>query len=113
MVLPFPCCGKRWINKGNSNTGERTALLALFRVSFPELRIETLYADREFIGNKWLPYLRKAGLPTASAARKGEGGAKRTLQRDFWNLKTGEDKTLEPVMIYGQQHYLEATRLNC
>ena len=48
--------------KGNSNTGERMVLLELFRETFPEVHIETLYADREFIGNKWLAYLRQAGI---------------------------------------------------
>ena len=28
----------------------------LFRETFPEAHIETLYADREFIGNEWLAY---------------------------------------------------------
>ena len=37
--------------KGNSNTGERMVLLELFRETFPEVHIETRYADREFIGN--------------------------------------------------------------
>ena len=48
--------------KGNSNTGERMVLLELFRETFPEVHIETLYADREFIGNEWLAYLRQAGI---------------------------------------------------
>ena len=30
--------------KGNSNTGERMVLLELFRETFPEVHIETLYA---------------------------------------------------------------------
>ena len=37
-------------------------LLELFRETFPEVHIETLYADREFIGNEWLAYLRQAGI---------------------------------------------------
>ena len=57
--------------KGNSNTGKRMVLPELFRETFPEVHIETLYADREFIGNEWLAYLRQAGISyTASAARK-------------------------------------------
>ena len=38
--------------KGNSNTDERMVLLELFRETFPEVHIETLYADRESIGNE-------------------------------------------------------------
>ena len=37
-------------------------LLELFRKTFPEVHIETRYADREFIGNEWLAYLRQAGI---------------------------------------------------
>ena len=37
-------------------------LLELFRETFPEVHIEILYVDREFIGNKWLAYLRQAGI---------------------------------------------------
>ena len=48
--------------KGNSNTGERMGLLELFRETFPEVHIETLYTDREFIGDEWLAYLRQAGI---------------------------------------------------
>ena len=48
--------------KGNSNTGERMVLLELFRETFPEVHIEILYVDREFTGNKWLAYLRQAGI---------------------------------------------------
>ena len=37
---------------------KRMVLLELFRETFPEAHIETRYADREFIGNEWLAYLR-------------------------------------------------------
>ena len=33
------------------------------------------------------------------------------MQRDFWNLEAGEGKIPGPVMIHGQQYYLEAIRL--
>ena len=41
---------------------KRMVLLELFREIFPEVHIETLYADWEFIGDKWLAYLRQAGI---------------------------------------------------
>ena len=41
----------------------------------------------------------------------GKGGSRQALQSHFRALKTGEGKTLGPVMMYGQQYYLEATRL--
>ena len=103
--------------KGNSNTGERMGLLELFRETFPEVHIETLYADREFIGNEWLAYLRQAGISYGIRCKEnaqiaGKGGTRRALKSHFRALKTGEGKRLGPVMMYGQQHYLEATRLS-
>ena len=102
--------------KGNSNTGERTVLPELFRETFPEVHIETLYADREFIGNEWLAYLRQAGISYCIRCKEnaqiaGKGGTRQPLNGHFRALKTGEGKRLGPVMMYGQQHYLEATCL--
>jgi len=37
-------------------------LLELSRETFSEVHIETRYADREFIDNEWLAYLRQAGI---------------------------------------------------
>ena len=92
-------------------------LLELFRETFPEVHIETLYADREFIGNEWLAYLRQAGISYCIRCKEnaqiaGKGGTRRALKSHFRALKTGEGKRLGPVMMYGQQHYPEATRLS-
>ena len=91
-------------------------MLELFRETFPEVHIETLYADREFIGNEWLAYLRQAGISDGIRCKEnaqiaGKGGTRRVLKSHFRALKTGEGKRLGPVMMYGQQHYFEATRL--
>ena len=101
--------------KGNSNTGERMGLLELFRETFPEVHIETLYADREFIGNEWLAYLRQAGISYCIRCKEnaqiaGKGGTRQVLNGHLQALKTGEGR-LGPVMLYRQQHYLEAPRL--
>ena len=56
-------------------------------------------------------HIRAKRVSYCTRRKEGERWEKRALQRCFWNLKTGEGKTLEPVMIYGQQHYLEAIRL--
>jgi transposase DDE domain len=102
-------------NKGNANTGERIVLLELFRETFPEVHIETRYADREFIDNEWLAYLRQAGISYCIRCKEnaqiaGKGGTRRALDGHFRALKTGEGR-LGPVMLYRQQHYLEAPRL--
>mgnify|MGYP000846440194 CR=1 FL=1 len=114
--VAIPILWKTADKKGNSNTGERTALPDLFRGTFPDLHIETLYADREFIGNEWPAYLRQAGISCCIRCKEnaqiaGKNGARQALKKHFWDLKTGEGKIPGPVMLYGQQHYLEATRL--
>lgn len=91
-------------------------LLELSRETFSEVHIETLYADREFIGNEWLAYLRQAGISYCIRCKEnaqiaGKGGTRQVLNGHFRALKTGEGR-LGPVMLYGQQHYLEATRLS-
>ncbi|MFC0034989.1 transposase [Cardiobacterium valvarum] len=85
--------------------------MELFRETFPEVHIETLY-----IGNGWLAYLRQAGISYCTRCKvnaqiAGKGGTRQALNCHFRALKTGEGKRLGPVMMYGQQHYLEATRL--
>ena len=91
-------------------------MLELSRETFSEVHIETRYADREFIGNEWLAYLRQAGISYGIRCKEnaqiaGKGGTRRALKSHFRALKTGEGKRLGPVMLYGQQHSLEATRL--
>ena len=82
-------------------------LLELFRETFPEVHIETLYADREFIGNEWLAYLRQAGISYCIRCKEnaqiaGKGGTRQALDGHLQALKTGEGKRLGPVMLYGQ-----------
>ncbi|WP_314063079.1 transposase [Cardiobacterium hominis] len=101
--------------KGNSNTGERMGLLELFRETFSEVHIETRYADREFIDNEWLAYLRQAGISYCIRCKEnaqiaGKSGTRQVLNGHLQALKTGEGR-LGPVMLYRQQHYLEAPRL--
>ena len=91
-------------------------MLELSRETFSEVHIETRYADREFIDNEWLAYLRQAGISYCIRCKEnaqiaGKGGTRQVLNGHLQALKTGEGKRLGPVMLYGQQHYLEATRL--
>ena len=79
--------------KGNSNTGERMVLLELFRETFPEVHIETLY-----IGNGWLAYLRQAGISYCIRCKEnaqiaGKGSTRQALNCHFRALKTGEGKS--------------------
>jgi len=44
---------------GNSNTRTRVCLLNRLRKAFPNLKIVSLMADREFIGERWMAYLKR------------------------------------------------------
>jgi len=44
---------------GNSNVGERTCLLDLLQETFPDMQIASIMGDREFIGDKWMGYLKR------------------------------------------------------
>lgn len=49
--------------KGNSNTGERITLIMRFLKLFPDQPISCITADREFIGDKWIHFLKQEGIP--------------------------------------------------
>jgi hypothetical protein len=49
--------------KGNSNTQERIDLMDQFKALFGTKCIESLTADREFIGDKWYEYLIRHEIP--------------------------------------------------
>jgi hypothetical protein len=49
--------------KGNSNTATRINLLDRLRKAFPDLKIAALMGDREFIGDRWMAYLKRKKIP--------------------------------------------------
>ena len=55
--LAFPLLWQMLGKKGNSNQGERIALIQRFIKLFGKECLEALVADREFIGDKWLGFL--------------------------------------------------------
>ena len=50
-------------NSGNSNYGDRIALFKKIVGLLGKARVKMLIMDREFIGYKWLSWLRKMGIP--------------------------------------------------
>ena len=48
---------------GNSNARERADLMARMRKVFPEQPVASLSGDREFIGESWMNWLHKQGIP--------------------------------------------------
>lgn len=57
---------------GNSNVGERTCLLDLLQETFPELQIASIMGDREFIGDKWMGYLKRNKIPFIMRLRENQ-----------------------------------------
>ena len=55
--------------KGNSRFEERTTIRDLFLQCFGKERIRYLLGDREFIGEKWLNYLKNHNIPFAWEAK--------------------------------------------
>jgi len=52
--------------RGNSSTRERIALMKRFIKQFGKGRLQGLLADREFIGEAWLAWLRSSSTPSSS-----------------------------------------------
>lgn len=61
--IAFPLLWKMLPKKGNSNSEERIRLLKRFIALFGKDCIETIVADREFVGKKWFSFLQSARLP--------------------------------------------------
>jgi Transposase DDE domain len=57
---------------GNSNTSERTELLDRLRAAFPDMKIEALMGDREFIGDAWMAYLQRENIPFILRLRENQ-----------------------------------------
>jgi len=57
--VAFPLLFKMLPKRGNSNSQERIDLVNRFIGLFGEACIESLVADREFIGEKWIAFLNK------------------------------------------------------
>jgi hypothetical protein len=55
--VAFPLLWVMLDKKGNSNSLERMDLLAEFFEVFPEVKVDYLTADREFLGKAWFEYL--------------------------------------------------------
>jgi hypothetical protein len=55
--VAFPIRWTTFSKRGNSNTEERIRLIEWFEEVFGIEKIECLYADREFVGEKWIGHL--------------------------------------------------------
>ena len=86
--------------RGNSNQTERILLMEEFRDLFPEVKVASLTADREFVGSDWFGYL--LGDPTMpfririrESERLFDGAEAVNGKRLFEGLKRGEHRVLK------------------
>lgn len=61
--IAFPILFTMLPKKGNSNSQERINLIHRFERLFPEVKIDYLVADREFVGQRWLRFLTEKKIP--------------------------------------------------
>lgn len=86
--------------RGNSNAGERIALMKRFVRQFGKERLLGILADREFIGERWLAWLKAEGISFCIRIKKdaivpdsrGELGQ---VQRLFRHLAVGQTLALQ------------------
>jgi hypothetical protein len=92
----------RWITfskRGNSNTDERISLMNWFLEVFGLEKIGCLFADREFVGEKWFGYLLGKGIHFCIRVKENflvsnSRGQLVSAKDLFRHLKTGESLVL-------------------
>ena len=92
--------------KGSSNTGERKDLMKHFIRLFGTQRIESVAADREFIGNQWFQRLKENNINIAVRIRENQKvtnsrGLYTRASDLFRNLKPGESRILKGLRKIG------------
>jgi hypothetical protein len=103
--------------KGNSDTRERIAIVKRFIRQFGKERLLGILADREFIGERWLTWLKTEQIGFFIRIKKdakvpnSQGNAVQAKQL-FQFLKVGETRVLREVKrMTGVDVYLSALRL--
>lgn len=103
--------------KGNSNTAERIALMERYIRLFGRETLNSLLADREFIGYKWVQYLTENNIKYFIRVKENFGvglGNGKTVKasRLFRPLKVGQKAwRKESVVICGITCYLTACKV--
>jgi hypothetical protein len=85
---------------GNSNTTERIDLMQEFKATFPHQPVASLTGDREFIGNTWIEWLQRAGIPHFLRLREdmhvfNDAHAPLPLRQHAARLRTGQRLVLK------------------
>lgn len=97
---------------GNSNTLERIDLLKKFDEVFGFARINSLTADREFVGNRWFRMLNKHKIPYFIRIKQNTllpwGDEPIPVGELFSHLKSHQNRIIEKEM-YGSTVYFAGT----
>lgn len=115
--IALPVCWSLLEKRGNSNTGERIAVMTKFISQFGKERIAGILADREFVGIEWFAWLKKEQIPFCIRIRKNtlttnRRGGEANVGVLFRDLKVNEQRVLPDTrMIWEQRVYLSALRL--
>jgi hypothetical protein len=115
--VAFPLVWTMLDKKGNSNYKERIALIEEFREIFPEVEVDCITADREFIGEDWFSYLlNQVSMPFRIRIRHSDllfdGRHCLNSKRVFSHLSIGEQQVLKRRRrVWGHWVYVSALRL--
>ncbi len=93
---------------GNSRGKERIDLMKQLTDIFPEQTIASLSGDREFIGDTWMIWLQKQGIPFALRLKENmliwkEGYVPAKLSSHARHLKRAEKRNLKGTWFLGPQ----------
>jgi hypothetical protein len=115
--VAFPLVWKMLEKKGNSNYEERIKLLEEFRSIFPDVAVDCLTGDREFVGGKWFDYLLNQTwtpfrLRVKHNYRLFDGSNSWKASVVFAHLQPGEQQVLKQRrLVSGHWVYVSALRL--
>ncbi|MCB0263179.1 MAG: IS4 family transposase [Calditrichaeota bacterium] len=113
--IAFPVMWTFLSKRGNSDTSERIELMDRFITRFGRTCIQCLVADREFIGDEWIGYLRSRGivfyLRIRANAKIRTARGERHIRQSFKHLAV-KLSLPTPKTIYQQRLRVAAIRLN-
>lgn len=115
IAVPIYCLPLN--KKGNSNQGERVALMSRFIKRFGTESILGILGDREFIGSDWFRWLDEQNIPYLMRIRKNQRvingkGKSQSVQNMFKYLAVGEIRQLMFLSQLGSESvYLSGLRL--
>jgi len=116
--VAFPLLFSMLPKRGNSNTGERIDLINRFIKLFGKDCIDSLVADREFVGEKWIDYLNSEQIRYYIRIRNNFKvylpGKHKEIKASwlFNNLKPGQYKHYNKIVsLHGQLCYISGCKL--